>query len=86
MDPLLLRICNQLLKRHKEVCILKETADTKEEWEKVNIRAKTIRECLHQIGSCLPEQQSLALSKQLEIRLDSLKEAMYFQEIMEGVD
>lgn len=85
MDPLLKKIANRLLKLHKEVCILRETVNTKEEFDFVSVRTKAIRECLHTIGMCLEEADRMNFAKMINEKLEILAEAMYFEEILKGV-
>lgn len=82
---MLRKIANRLLKLHKEVCILRETVSTKEEFDAVSVRAKAIRECLHTIGMCLEEHDRLHYAKMMNEKMEILAEALYFEEILKGV-
>ena len=82
---MLRKIANRLLKLHKEVCILRETVNTKEEFDAVSVRAKAIRECIHTIGMCLDETDRLNFAKMINEKLEILAEALYFEEILKGV-
>jgi len=84
MEEIVTKITNKLLKLHKDICILRESAKSKEEFDAVSVRAATVRECLHAIGNTLEEQQAARFRAYLQECLEKLAEGIYFQEILGG--